>query len=132
MTKMLEKIGFKKVGYWYGSNGDLKCKIECEDSYRSVNGLYCFVVDGEPEYIGIAKSSLQARMKIYAEKHTGYQIVRNRNKIIEAINAEKEPQVYFMSNSNLLHENEIPIDMSAGLISGLNDTLKPGWTINRG
>ena len=130
MIERLEKLGFKKAGYWHELNGKLCYKVECEESHRSKNGLYCIVVDREPKYFGVAKSTLQYRMKIYANGQYGRQIGVNYRNILKAANAEKEPQIYFMSNSDFLYKEEYPIDMAAGLISGLVDTFNPEWITN--
>lgn len=116
MITKLEEIGFKKVGCWRNLNGKLSYKIECEDSGRSVNGLYCFIVQGELKYIGIAKTTLRSRMKIYADNNTGYQIKWNKKNLIKEVNEAKDPHIYFMSNSDFLYLELYPIDMAEGLI----------------
>jgi hypothetical protein len=63
MLTKLTDIGFKKVGHWILENDTPKVKLFAEA--ESANILYCFVVDGEPKYIGKTVQKLKKRMYGY-------------------------------------------------------------------
>lgn len=124
----LTDIGFRKVGYWLLDEGELKVAIDAEGS--TTNILYCFVVDGEPMYVGKTVQALKQRMVGYQNPGpTQSTNRRNNQNLVNALSSGAVVELYVLPDHGLLHFGIFHLSLAAGLEDSIVSSLSPKWNI---
>ena len=124
----LADIGFRKDGYWLFENGNLKVMIDAEGS--TTNILYCFVVDGEPMYVGKTVQSLERRMYGYQNpgptQNTNCRINRN---LVDVLSNGSVVELYVLPDRGLIRFGRFHLNLAAGLEDSIVAILSPKWNV---
>ena len=125
--KLLEEIGFKKIGNWFEEKEDLKHDI-LSPHLEKCNLLYSFIVNGEIKYIGKTTKSLKQRMYQYQNPGpTQSTNIKNNGNILKTLGENKNVEIYIFKEDKSVIYNNIKINLSAGLEDPLITKFKPEW-----
>jgi hypothetical protein len=126
--KPLLQAGFRYVGEWSQTDSggitlDVKAAVE--------PGVYVFVLDDAVVYVGLALSGLQERMDQYRRGHRGPKTNARMNSLISASLASGRRVKVLVATPEQFEWHGLPVNMAAGLETGLIQMIQPQWNIQR-
>ncbi|MEI6857164.1 GIY-YIG nuclease family protein [Psychrilyobacter sp.] len=126
-TKLLKKIGFKKIGDWSRENRKLKHNIS-STCLEERNLLYSFIVNDEIKYIGKTTNLLKQRMYQYQNPGPSQSTnIKNNKNILKLLEENENVEIYIFKEEKPIIYNDIRINLSAGLEDPLINKFKPEW-----
>lgn len=118
--------GFKRLGACRLLSGD---NFELDAVAPMSPGVYAFVVEGVIRHIGLTKGTLRTRLGHYVYGHSGQKTnARVKGLILASLAADQKVEVLIASPEEG-DWNGLPVDVAAGLESGLIKLLRPSWNI---
>ncbi|GAD79861.1 GIY-YIG nuclease family protein [Vibrio ezurae] len=126
MLNKLIQIGFKKAGDWSLVNEVPSLHIESEAFSKNV--LYCFVVAGNPKYVGKTTQILKKRMYGYEKPGTSQSTnIKNNKLIVEALKSNLSVELFVLPDNGLLYFGEFHVNLAAGLEDSIVKGIEPEW-----
>jgi hypothetical protein len=126
MIQRLLDIGFRKVGEWKLSSGEIACALEAEVESRNI--LYAFESQREVLYIGKTTQPLKARMYGYQNPGpTQSTNIRNNANLKERLGAGGSVSILVLPDHGLLKYGDFHLNLAAGLEDDIVSQLKPRW-----
>jgi len=140
--KILENIGFQKIGSWklivFNNNLEIEYEPEFANDFKiKKNALYSFVVENEVKYIGKTKRTISQRFQNYKKPGSKQSTnIANNSQIREAIKAGKTVEIYVAFNEFIAKKHNMKIkfcdyfeiNLAAGLEDSLIEQLGQKWT----
>jgi hypothetical protein len=124
--KRLIDIGFRKVGEWKMSDGDLKANLS--EFANAENILYSFISNGEVLYVGKTTQSLKRR--IYGYQNPGptqYTNIKGHKLLLELLSIGQDIDIYALPDDGLHCIGVFHLNLAAGLEDSIISLLKPKW-----
>lgn len=126
MIQRLLDIGFRRVGEWRLSVGEMTCVLEAEAESRNI--LYAFESEREILYIGKTTQPLRTRMYGYQSPGpTQSTNIRNNANIRERLGAGSSVSILALPDHGLLQYGGFHLNLAAGLEDAIVGQLKPKW-----
>jgi hypothetical protein len=126
MLQRLRDIGFRKVGEWEFSAGELMCSLVAEAESRNI--LYAFESKGEVLYIGKTTQPLKTRMYGYQNPSpTQSTNIKNNENIKEILSSGNDVSILALPDHGLLHYGGFHLNLAAGLEDNIVFQIKPKW-----
>lgn len=126
MHQRLLDIGFRKVGEWKLSAGELSCALNAEAKSRNI--LYAFESEREILYIGKTTQALMARMYGYQNPGpTQSTNIRNNANLKEHLGAGGAVSILVLPDHGLLKYGGFHLNLAAALEDDIVSQLKPKW-----
>jgi hypothetical protein len=126
MLQRLLDMGFRKVGEWKLSSGEIRCELVAEE--KSKNILYAFESDGTILYIGKTIQPLKARMYGYQNPGPTQSTNKKNNANLKKILcAGQSVSIFVLPDHGLLYYGGFHLNLAAGLEDNLVLQVKPKW-----
>lgn len=126
MVQRLVDIGFRKVGEWKLSAGDVVCKLEAEADSRNI--LYAFESEREVLYVGKTTQPLKARMYGYQKPGpTQPTNKRNNENLKRHLGSGRKVSLFVLPDHGLLKYGGFHLNLAASLEDDIVSQLKPKW-----
>jgi len=126
----LTDMGFREAGHWELSGNFLSYRLS--EEYNDKRGLYLFVVDNEPLYLGACRSprtTISNRLNSYAKASRRYETTESfiNSKLRNELKNGNHVTIYVLVPQKSFTYNGIELDPVVGLERPVRDKLNPIW-----
>lgn len=113
MEKLID-FGFKKIGYWYFENNQLRFELFQDIHQRNV--LYSFVCDGYVKYIGKTVQPINQRLNGYKNPGSTQRTnIRINELLLKSLSKREKIDIYILIDNAQLKYRDIKIGLAAGI-----------------